>query len=69
MPPLYAAPLLPRRSVGCIFAELLSKKPLLNGNSEIDQLDKARAPLLSWNLGCTPRTEPLLPFWPPLPLP
>lgn len=27
-------------SLGCIMAELLSKEPLFNGRSEIDQLDK-----------------------------
>ncbi len=27
-------------SVGCIFAELLTKEPLLPGRSELDQLDK-----------------------------
>jgi serine/threonine protein kinase len=27
-------------SLGCIMAELLSKEPLLNGRTEIDQLDK-----------------------------
>jgi cell division cycle 2-like protein len=27
-------------SLGCIMAELLSKDPLFNGNTEVDQLDK-----------------------------
>lgn len=27
-------------SVGCIMAEMLSKEPLFNGKSEVDQLDK-----------------------------
>jgi cell division cycle 2-like protein len=28
------------RSVGCIFAELINKEPLMPGQSELDQLDK-----------------------------
>jgi len=27
-------------SLGCIMAELLSKQPLFNGKTEVDQLDK-----------------------------
>jgi cell division cycle 2-like protein len=34
-------------SIGCIFGELLSKGPLLQGKNEVDQLSKARLPLLT----------------------
>ena len=33
-------------SVGCIFAELITKEPLLPGRSELDQLDKVIFPAL-----------------------
>lgn len=29
-------------SLGCIMAELLSKQPLFNGKTEVDQLDKVK---------------------------
>ena len=37
-------------SVGCIFAELLKKEPILQGRNEVDQLTKVNSPLLSLGL-------------------
>lgn len=37
-------------SLGCIMAELLSKQPLFNGKTEVDQLDKVKINIIFWRM-------------------
>jgi len=61
-------------AAGCIFAELVTKKPLFPGDSEIDQLFRVFRTLgtpteKTWpGVAALPEHKPSFPQWPPQPL-